>query len=65
MPAPEHLRLSAGKAIRKRKVAKVVGSDDENEASTQDTSKGESKDEANQRKSKKTEAIKLSFGDEE
>ncbi|KAG9632466.1 hypothetical protein KCU64_g16236, partial [Aureobasidium melanogenum] len=61
-PARASATVDAGKATKKRKVAKVVGGDDEDEASTQDTTKDESKPKKIKKKGK---PIKLSFGDEE
>ncbi|KAH0342384.1 hypothetical protein KCU81_g5780, partial [Aureobasidium melanogenum] len=63
-PARASATVDAGKATKKRKVAKVVGGDDdeEDEANTKDTSKDESKP---KKVKKKGKPIKLSFGDEE
>lgn len=62
-PARASATVDAGKATKKRKVAKVVGGDDDvDEANTQDTSKDESK---SKKIKKKGKPIKLSFGDEE
>ena len=61
-PARASATVDAGKATKKRKVAKVVGGDDEDEATTNDTSKDESKP---KKLKKKGKPIKLSFGDEE
>ncbi|CAD0111882.1 unnamed protein product [Aureobasidium uvarum] len=61
-PARASVTVDAGKATKKRKVAKVVGGDDEDEANIKDTSKDESKP---KKLKKKGKPIKLSFGDEE
>lgn len=61
-PARASATVDAGTATKKRKVAKVVGGDDEDEANTKDTSKDESKPKKIKKKGK---PIKLSFGDEE
>lgn len=62
VPSRASVTVDAGKATKKRKVAKVVGGDDEDEATTKDTSKDESKP---KKLKKKGKPIKLSFGDEE
>ncbi|KAK6002713.1 hypothetical protein QM012_001463 [Aureobasidium pullulans] len=62
-PARASATVDAGKANKKRKVAKVVGGDDdEDDANTKDTNKDESKPKKIKKKGK---PIKLSFGDEE
>ncbi|KAH0285186.1 hypothetical protein M436DRAFT_40033 [Aureobasidium namibiae CBS 147.97] len=61
-PARASVTIDAGKATKKRKVAKVVGGDDEDEVTTNDTSKQESKP---KKLKKKGKPIKLSFGDDE
>jgi len=61
-PARASATVDAGKATKKRKVAKVVGGDDGEEADPKDTSKDESKP---KKPKKKGKPIKLSFGDEE
>jgi hypothetical protein len=63
-PARASVIVDAGKATKKRKMAKVVGGDD-NDAD-EATSKVSSKDESKPKKlKKKGKPIKLSFGDEE
>ena len=66
VPARTSATIDAGKATKKRKVAKVVGGEDEDEdedeTSTRDETKGESKP---KKPKKKGKPIKLSFGDEE
>lgn len=62
-PARASATVDAGKATKKRKVAKVVGGDDDgDEANTNNTSKDESKP---KKLKKKGKPIKLSFRDEE
>ncbi|KAI4753675.1 hypothetical protein E4T52_14200 [Aureobasidium sp. EXF-3400] len=61
-PARASVTVDAGKATKKRKVAKVVGGDDGDEAPAKDTIKDESKP---KKLKKKGKPIKLSFGDEE
>lgn len=61
-PARASATVDVGKATKKRKVAKVVGGDDEDEANPKETSKDESKP---KKLKKKGKPIKLSFGDEE
>ena len=61
-PTRASVTVDAGKATKKRKVAKVVGGDDGDEAPAKDTSKDESKP---KKLKKKGKPIKLSFGDEE
>ncbi|THV97523.1 hypothetical protein D6D27_02071 [Aureobasidium pullulans] len=62
VPVRTSATIDAGKATKKRKVAKVVGGEDEDETSTRDKTKGESKP---KKPKKKGKPIKLSFGDEE
>jgi hypothetical protein len=62
VPARASVTVDAGKATKKRKVAKVVGGDDGDEANAKDTSEDESKP---KKLKKKGKPIKLSFGDEE
>jgi hypothetical protein len=61
-PTRASVTVDAGKATKKRKMAKVVGGDDEDEATPKDTSKDESKP---KKLKKKGKPIKLSFGDDE
>ena len=61
-PARASVTVDAGKATKKRKMAKVVGGDDEDDATINDTTKDESKP---KKPKKKGKPIKLSFGDEE
>jgi hypothetical protein len=62
-PARASVTVDAGKATKKRKMAKVVGGDDDgNEATSKHTTKDESKP---KKAKKKGKPIKLSFGDEE
>jgi hypothetical protein len=62
-PARASVTVDAGKATKKRKMAKVVGGgDDEDEATPKNTSKDESKP---KKLKKKGKPIKLSFGDDE
>ncbi|OBW68632.1 MAG: NAD(P)-binding protein [Aureobasidium pullulans] len=62
VPVRASATIDAGKATKKRKVAKVVGGEDEDETSTRDETKGESNP---KKPKKKGKPIKLSFGDEE
>lgn len=50
---------------KKRKAAKIVGQDDDEDAETSKTQTGSDKDAKKPPKKKKTKAIKLSFGDDE
>ena len=61
-PARASVTVDAGKATKKRKMAKVVGGDDGDDVTINDTNKDESKP---KKPKKKGKPIKLSFGDEE
>jgi hypothetical protein len=64
VPARASVTVDAGKATKKRKMAKVVGGDDDGDEAN--TSKSTSKDESKPKKlKKKGKPIKLSFGDDE
>jgi hypothetical protein len=63
IPTRASVTVDAGKATKKRKMAKVVGGDDdEDEPASKNTSKDESKPKKSKKKGK---PIKLSFGDDE
>jgi hypothetical protein len=63
IPTRASVTVDAGKATKKRKMAKVVGGDDdEDEPASKNTSKDESKP---KKLKKKGKPIKLSFGDDE
>jgi hypothetical protein len=65
-PARASVTVDAGKATKKRKMAKIVGGEDDDADGDEAISKDTSKDESKPKKAKKKgKPIKLSFGDEE